>query len=254
MNIRKKMGRKNLMRSNVINKFMVGFSCKEISNPLSLGEQLKECRHQREMGLSEVARTIGVSTQYLQALENGNYNQLPGDIYAKNFLKVYAKFLGLEQSKILTIFQSEKKIYSKTNKNKTNDFSKPVEKISKAHLIVTPRIVKSTLIILLAIACLVYLGFKIRIILTPPLLTISQPLDNLVTEQNFIEIVGQTEVETLLEINGQQVLADEVGNFREVIDLQSGVNIIEIKAKTRHGKETKQYLQVVMVDTEGEDN
>lgn len=229
---------------------MVGFSFKEISNPLSLGELLQEQREKKGISISESAKATGVSVKYLQALEDCDYKKLPGEVYAKGFLKVYTKFLGLDYDETLKIYTCERKVYVKTKKDKTTDFNKPVEKISRVHLIVTPKIVRGLLIILLALACLSYLGFKVKAIVTPPMLIISRPADNLMTEQLFIEVVGQSEAETMIEINGQQVLADQEGNFSETIDLQTGVNVIEVKATKRHGTETKKYLQVVVEEVE----
>ena len=83
-------------------------------------------------------------------------------------------------------------------------------------------------------------------ILTPPRLLVEEPVSNLVTNQSFVEVAGMVEPESNLEINGTQVLADLQGRFSETVDLQPGVNIIEVVAEKRHGKQTKKYLQVVV--------
>ena len=227
---------------------MVSFRYKEISNPPGLGEQLRNCRDKSGISLAEAAEATNISSKYLAAIESGEFHELPGEIYAKNFLKVYTKFLGLDSDKFLSVFQSEQKIYAKTRRNTFDDFKKPVEKVSRLHLVTTPKIIKGLIIGILGVACLVYLGMKVKAIMAPPILTVSQPADNLITEQSLIEVRGQVEAEAILEINGQQVLADGEGNFSEVIDLQPGVNPIIIKAEKRHGKQSKIYRQVVVVD------
>lgn len=234
---------------------MVGFKTKIISNPPTLGERLKNCRQQAGVSLDEISRATKVSVKYLQSIEKGDFSSLPGDVYAKNFLRAYANFLGLNCSEFLSLYKTENKIYSKVNKSSSNnDFKKPVERISKFNLVVTPKIVRGIIVGILALACLVYIGVKIKAIMTPPLLLIESPADNLATEQNFIEIIGKIDPGTTLEINGQQVLADQQGNFSEVIDLQTGINMIEIVATKRHGKQTKVYRQIVVNETEGENN
>jgi len=234
---------------------MVGFKTKIISNPPTLGERLKQCRQRAEVTLLEASRATKVSVKHLESIENGKFSDLPGKVYAKNFLKAYTRFLGLNPNEFLTLYESENNIYSKTSKKKTDDdFKKPVERVSKLHLIATPKIIKGVIITVLVIICFAYLGLKIKAIVTPPLLIIDSPADNLVTEQNFIEIIGQIEPETTLEINGQQVLADSDGNFSETLDLQTGINLIELTATKRHGKQTKVYRQIVVTETEGEDN
>ena len=233
---------------------MAGFRFKEISNPPSSGERLKNCREKLGLGLGEVAKATGISVKYLAAIESDDFNELPGEVYAKNFLRVYVKYLGLDYSEFLALYQTQQKIYSKTKDQPQNDFRKPVKRISSFHFLVTPKIVRGAIIVLLAIICLFYLGFKIKAIMAPPSLIVNQPVNNLVTANKFIEVIGETEPGVTVEINGQQVLADRDNKFFETIDLQSGVNIIEIKAKKRHGRETKIYRQVVLIDQEGENN
>ncbi len=233
---------------------MVGFSYKKISNPLNLGQQLSECRQAAGLDLAEVSRQINVSVRYLAAIENGQYDELPGEVYAKNFLRTYAKFLGRDCADCWQQYQSEHKLFRKTKIDQSADFSKPVKRISKFHLLVTPRIIRTILVLLLVVVCLGYLGFKVKAIVTPPQLVVTQPADNLVTEEKFIEIVGQVEPQATLAINGQQVLIDQDSRFAETIDLQPGVNIIEITAEKRHGKQTKIYRQVVLLAQEEKNN
>jgi len=233
-------------RSEVNLKFMAGFLAKEISNPPNLGESLRSSRENLGLSLAQASQATSISAKYLAAMENGEFSKLPGEVYAKNFLKVYAKYLGLNDKDSLATYQSERRIYGKTREFPEEDFKKPVRRISRFHLVVTPKIIRGIIIGLLALACLVYLGLKVKAIMTPPFLTIISPGNNLATEQNFIEVVGQVEPQAVLEINGQQVLADQQGNFSETIDLQSGINTIEVKAESRHGKQTKKYLQVVV--------
>lgn len=231
---------------------MVGFRRKKISNLPCLGEQLKNRREELKVILSEAAKQISVSRNYLQALEEGQYEKLPGEVYIRNFLKVYAKFLNLDCQQILDCYQSEKRIYNIIRHNKVNDFKKPVERVSQFHFIATPKVIKGIVVGILAICCLIYLGVKVKGIMEPPFLAVASPADNLNTSQNFVEVRGEVELEAVLEINGQQVLAEQDGSFRETIDLLPGVNIIEIRAEKRHGKETTIYRQIVV--TINEDN
>ncbi|MAF13627.1 MAG: hypothetical protein CMI53_01910 [Parcubacteria group bacterium] len=233
---------------------MVGFKTKEISNPPSLGERLKNCRLETGISLAEVSKQTSISPKYLEAIEAGQFEKLPGEVYTKSFLKVYSTFLGENCDDYLAHYQSEQKVYNKTKKDSKNDFNKPVARISSFNLVVTPKIVRGIIIGLLALACLTYLGFKFKSIVREPTLIISSPANNFVTEENFIEVKGQTEPEVTLEINGQQILANDEGQFSEIIDLHAGSNIIELRAETRHGKETKEYIQVVVINQEGENN
>lgn len=226
---------------------MTGFQIKTISNPLTLGEKLRQFRTEKELSLKEVSRITKVSVKYLTAIEDGRFNDLPGDVYARSFLKVYTKFLGVDTKKFLDLYQSENTIYNKTRKIE-NDFTKPVEKISRFNLLITPKLFKMALLIVFVVIVLSYLGFKFKAIVTPPILVVENPANNLVTNESFIVISGMVEAEATLEINGQQVLPDSQGYFNETVDLQTGSNTIEIKAEKRHGTKTQIYRQIVVID------
>ncbi len=229
---------------------MVGFSIKKISNPLSLSESLKSKREEQGIDLFDAAKKINVSAKYLQALESGRLDFLPGEVYAKNFIKVYAEFLGFNSAELISAYQSEKKIYGKTSKIKNQEFKKPIEKVSSTHFIITPKIFRSLLVALLAFICIAYLVTRVKAITDPPELVVDFPASDLVVNEELIEIKGRVEKEAVLEINGQKILVDQDGGFLETINLQKGINIIEVKAVKRHGRENKVYRQIVLNNTD----
>lgn len=225
---------------------MSAFSAKEISNPLKTGERLKERRQSLNLSLQKVSKEINIAVNYLEALEQNEFQKIPGEIYAKSFLKAYASYLGLDLEEIISHYETERKIYSKTKKFEFNRHMNPVRRVSQLHLLVTPKLLRSLVIVFLALVCLVYLGLKIQAITAGPEITIFQPASDLVTEQNFIEVAGQIGKETTLEINGQPVMIDNQSQFKETLELQSGVNLIEFKATTRHGRQGKVFRQVIV--------
>jgi len=67
----------------------------------SLGEQLKQAREQRGVGLDEVAQSTKIGTRFLRALEADRYDQLPGGIFNKGFIRAYARAVGLDEEKAI---------------------------------------------------------------------------------------------------------------------------------------------------------
>jgi transcriptional regulator with XRE-family HTH domain len=61
-----------------------------------LGVRLKEARLRRSLELEQVEEQTRISRRYLRALEDERFELLPGDAYAKAFLRSYADFLGLD--------------------------------------------------------------------------------------------------------------------------------------------------------------
>lgn len=202
----------------------------------------------RAVSLRQAARETNVTTRYLEALEQGDYDQLPGAVYAKNFLKVYARYLGLEAEPLLQAYCSEQKIYHQTvNSVPLLDVSKPVERVLWSKLMVTPRIIRNALIGLVVATILGYLGLKVGAIVAPPMLVVTNPQDNLVTSDTVIEISGTAEQEAVVKINGQEVLTDQHGAFVETFVLQAGPNVIEVTAEKKHSKQAKVFRQVMVI-------
>jgi cytoskeleton protein RodZ len=61
-----------------------------------LGASLKDARLRRSLELEQVEEQTRISRRYLRALEDERFELLPGDAYAKAFLRSYADFLGLD--------------------------------------------------------------------------------------------------------------------------------------------------------------
>jgi hypothetical protein len=63
-----------------------------------IGRSLREARARRGLDLDEAQRALRIRRRYLEALEAERFDLLPGDVYARGFLREYAEFLGLDGS------------------------------------------------------------------------------------------------------------------------------------------------------------
>jgi len=63
--------------------------------PRPFCERLKAAREARGVDLFRVERDTKIRVRFLAALEEGNYEELPADVYARGFLRNYATYLGL---------------------------------------------------------------------------------------------------------------------------------------------------------------
>ncbi len=70
----------------------------------AIGEILREARQSKGLSLSELEEITKIRTHYLKALEDENFDELPGKTYVKGFLGTYARALGLDPKAILTSF------------------------------------------------------------------------------------------------------------------------------------------------------
>ncbi len=72
----------------------------------SFGQWLRRQREVREIGLREIAETSKISLRYLEALEQDRFELLPAPVFAKGFLREYAKFVGLDPDEVVNYFIS----------------------------------------------------------------------------------------------------------------------------------------------------
>ncbi len=73
-----------------------------------LGEYLKQMRESRGVSLEEVARATKVNIRYLSALEEGQYDLLPPDVYVRGFLRAYAEYLGIDPEELYARYDAGK--------------------------------------------------------------------------------------------------------------------------------------------------
>ncbi|HFK1756878.1 helix-turn-helix domain-containing protein [Bacillus cereus ATCC 10876] len=79
-----------------------------------LGQKLKEAREAKGLTIDQLHEITKIQKRHLVAIEEGNYDVLPGAFYARAFIKQYADAVGLNGEELLvehqsTIPQSEKR-------------------------------------------------------------------------------------------------------------------------------------------------
>jgi cytoskeleton protein RodZ len=71
-----------------------------------LGASLRDARLRRSLELEQVEEETRISRRYLRALEEERFELLPGDAYARAFLRSYADFLGLDAKHYVDEYES----------------------------------------------------------------------------------------------------------------------------------------------------
>ena len=73
----------------------------------TLGERLQEARQRLGVTLREAAEFTKIRTDYLQAMEANQFESIPlADVYKRGFVKVYAKYLRLDDEKAAADFNT----------------------------------------------------------------------------------------------------------------------------------------------------
>lgn len=68
---------------------------------------LRSAREQRGEDIGEVADILRIRRTYLEAIEAGNFESLPGSTYTLGFIRSYSEHLGLDGEKILQRFKAQ---------------------------------------------------------------------------------------------------------------------------------------------------
>jgi len=74
--------------------------------PGSFGEWLRRQREMREISLRDIAERTKISLRYLEAMEEDRFDVLPAPIFAKGFLREYARYVGLSPDEVVNHYLS----------------------------------------------------------------------------------------------------------------------------------------------------
>ncbi|ERL56228.1 Transcriptional regulator [Psychrobacter aquaticus CMS 56] len=72
----------------------------------SFGAMLQQARKTKQVSLEEAAAELFILKRHLQALENENFADLPQAAFARGFAINYAKYLGLDATKVASSFDA----------------------------------------------------------------------------------------------------------------------------------------------------
>jgi len=70
----------------------------------NFGETLKRERELRKISLREVSEATKIGLRYLEAMEENRFDQLPGGLFNKGFIRAYAKFIGLDGETLVNVY------------------------------------------------------------------------------------------------------------------------------------------------------
>jgi hypothetical protein len=180
------------------------------------------------MEIKTVSMLTQIKPTYLEDLEAGNWHVLPAEVYIKGFIKQLAELYHLREQDLIDQFQKE---YSFLEfKPKARQY-RPRINLTPKHLVLTASIV-------LSLGALIYIASQVRSVMGAPLLEIIEPISDITIAGNSTVVADRAEIGATVTINNQAVLSDKNGQFTENLILSPGLNVIEVKAKNKFGRES----------------
>jgi cytoskeletal protein RodZ len=199
---------------------------------IRIGTRLREVRQKKGLTLADVSQNTKIRTEFLEAIENGEYNKLPSASYAQGFVRNYASFLGVPEKEALALFRrefDEERIY------RVLPQGLPERQFS------VKRFKSSTLLLVLALfsSLLIFILFQYRDAFINPGVTINTPSENQIIKTSDVTISGKTDPANQVFVENFPVSPDTEGNFSKIITLFEGKTQITIRVVNRFNRETK---------------
>lgn len=76
----------------------------------TVGSTLRRRREQKRMGLAEVARVTRIPMATLESIEHDHFDDLPGEVFVRGFLKSYAAAVGLVPDEIVARYSASRRV------------------------------------------------------------------------------------------------------------------------------------------------
>lgn len=219
---------------------------------VSEAEYFKKRREELGITISEVSLRINVKPEFLEAIENGDEKVFASGVYRRGFVKLYARYLGLDEQYALALDRRTHKLEN----------SKNIQSLEKKAFFGRSH-VRFSLVIFVLILISAILSVLIYVQYTKfntyPEIYLKKPINskylgkdgkteftvNYTSEVDSIDIVGSVEKDTLIYINDRLQTIDTLGEF-SINDkvLFSGANRFKIVAENKIGKKTTVYFIV----------
>ena len=71
-----------------------------------IGDVLREAREAIDASLDDISALLKIRSDHLQALENDDFERLPGSVYAIGFIRTYATHLGLNAGELIERYKA----------------------------------------------------------------------------------------------------------------------------------------------------
>lgn len=93
----------------------------------TVGQQLSAAREQRGYSITDVEKGTSIRALYIQAIETGDYEVVPGEVYLKGFIRNYATFVGLDGSAMVELYKQEQQITAPLEPTEAEAQAEPVQ-------------------------------------------------------------------------------------------------------------------------------
>lgn len=240
-----------------------GFKTKQV-NTVTLSRTLKDARVAAGLSLEKLSEQTKIPVKYIRYLEDENYEGLPAEIYVKGFLRQCSSYLRIDPQPLIDLYTKEYNIRNNikkslflfsgpANKNsrknsKNKQRNRLMQNFSRPRFVITPKLILALATIILVAAIGYYFWYQIRSFVSGPVITIFEPVEDIITKEGKITLSGKADPQSILKINGTAVTLSAEGSFYQTLYLSKGANYIKLMAINRQGK-TSEVVRRIFVES-----
>jgi hypothetical protein len=202
-----------------------------------LGETLRAQREKKGITLEQAASDTRIREKFLKALEDSDYQTLPGTVYTKGFLRNYAEYLELDTEELVVQFHQER------DQPEAPRAFKPIGPIMRRNLIFTPRVLVPVVVLAGIVLFVSYLYYQFVSFAVPPKIDVTDPGSDAIAQSAEFTVKGRTVPDgrvTVQVFPGPLTVTDihpnPDGTFSVNVQLNPGANHIVVEVLDVTGK------------------
>jgi cytoskeletal protein RodZ len=213
----------------------------------SIGEILKQARHQQNLTLHDISTLTKIRLDYLKAIEKNEFTKLPSAAFVKGFIQNYAKAVHLNPQTALAIFRRD---FDQNQQGKIipRGLTQPISPRSSSFW--NPKTTTAILSLIIIVFVATYIIFQLVFFSSGPEITLSSPKEALVTS-GMVEVKGKVTKDATITVNKQPVATNLEGAFSTTLNLTPGPHTILIEAQSGNGKKSSLQKDIV-VESQGQ--
>ena len=213
-----------------------------------LGELLRAQREKKGITLDQAAADTRIREKFLKALEDADYQSLPGAVYTKGFLRNYAGYLDLDQDDVVVMFHQERGTVAADPRT-----FEPMRPLVRRSLIFTPAVLVPVVVLAGIVLFVGYLYYQFTSFAVPPALDVTDPSTDAIVQDGKYVIKGQTVPGgrvTVQVFPGPLTIADihpaADGTFTAAVELTQGANHVIVEVLDQSGKVSRVSRSILL--------
>ncbi len=196
----------------------------------TVGQIIKDARIKKGISLSRLESLTRIKKDFIQKIENSDWDNLPDFPVVSGFVKNLSGSLGISVNNTMAVLRRDY-LPKKLAINPKPDVESRFSWSPKLAFVIG---VGSLIFLVLG-----YLGFEYSKFIKAPQIYISSPQENETISKTVVKIKGKTTTDATLTVNNQPVILDQDGNFESEINVDKKTQELVFVVVSRSGMSTE---------------